>query len=69
MAVSTLDFSTFIDGGEAERRKFALGLRESLSQSGFVKLVNHRISNETVRQLFKYVGIHKQPFHFPQTTE
>jgi isopenicillin N synthase-like dioxygenase len=57
MALPTLDLSRFTDGSELERQKLASDLLASLSQHGFVKLVNHGIPDETVSKLFDWVRV------------
>ncbi|KAF4552920.1 Non-heme dioxygenase in morphine synthesis N-terminal-containing protein 3 [Elsinoe fawcettii] len=47
-----LDCSLYTDGTKTERRQFAKLLRASLEQHGFVKLIGHGISAESVEQLF-----------------
>ena len=49
MDLPTLDFSRFLYGSEEERFELAVALVDSLKSHGFVKLVNHGIREETVR--------------------
>ena len=55
MTRSTLDLSLFTHGNEVERQQLASNLLENLSQHGFVVLINHGISDSTVRKLFEWV--------------
>lgn len=55
MTLPTLDLSQFTDGSALERYQLASDLLASLSQHGFVKLVNHGISDEAVVKLFDWV--------------
>jgi isopenicillin N synthase-like dioxygenase len=57
MALLTLDLSRFTDGSELERQQLASDLLASLSQHGFVKLVNHGIPDEAVSKLFDWVRV------------
>ena len=57
MTRSTLDLSLFTHGSESERHQLALSLLENLSQHGFATLVNHGISDSTVRELFEWVRV------------
>ena len=49
MDLPTLDFSRLLYGFEEERFELAVALVDSLKSHGFVKLVNHGIGEETVR--------------------
>lgn len=53
--IRTLDFSRFLDGDCSTRSEFATQLVDCLSTVGFVKLKNHGISDEEIRQLFEMV--------------
>lgn len=55
MTLPTLDLSLFTNGSDTVRRKLASDLLDSLSHHGFVKLVNHGISEKTVSRLFEWV--------------
>ena len=55
MTLSTLDLAYYTDGDNAERQQLAERLLDSLSQHGFVKLVGHGISRETVNTLLTWV--------------
>jgi len=55
MALPTLDLSLYTDGHAVERQQLASQLLDSLSQHGFVKLVGHGVSRETVEELLKWV--------------
>ncbi|KAF9890774.1 hypothetical protein FE257_005643 [Aspergillus nanangensis] len=56
MTLETLDFSEFRLGGSEEKQNFSLKLLESFSQCGFVKLVNHGISDEEIEKLFDWAS-------------
>jgi isopenicillin N synthase-like dioxygenase len=56
MSLPRLDFSLFIAGDETERQKLALDLFASLAQHGFVRLVNHGITDTEVNRLFEWVS-------------
>jgi isopenicillin N synthase-like dioxygenase len=55
MTLPTLDLSRFTGGSTLERHQLASDLLASLSQHGFVKLVNHGISDKAVAKLFDWV--------------
>ena len=56
MTLPTLDLSLFASSKEIQRIQFASDLLDSLSLHGFVKLVNHGISDKTIDQLFEWVS-------------
>ena len=49
MDLPTLDFSSFYHGSEKERLKLAVDLENSFRNHGFVKLINHGIPEEIVK--------------------
>lgn len=51
----TLDGSKWLNGTEAERQEFANDLLHCLQRHGFAKLVNHGISDDEVRDLYRWV--------------
>lgn len=55
--VRTLDMSVLYEGSEAERLASAKGLFNCFAKQGFVKLVNHLISDATVEKAFEYVRL------------
>ena len=57
MSSPTLDLSRFTHGDDQERQQLATHLCASLSQHGFVKLVNHGVPDEAVSELFGWVCI------------
>ena len=57
MALPTLDLSHFTDGNATDRKSFESELLSSLSEHGFVKLVNHGITDEVACELFEWVNI------------
>lgn len=61
MTLPTLDLSLYTDGDKCERQRLASQLLESLSKHGFVKLVGHGISRETVNELLRWVWFSVAP--------
>ena len=59
MDLPTLDFSQFLYGSEQTRFAFAVALVDSFKCYGFVKLVNHGIAEETVRN--NLLGVLTEP--------
>lgn len=59
MTLPTLDLSLFTSGNASQQMQLVLDLLDSLSRHGFVKLVNHGISDQTVTQLFEWVRIQR----------
>jgi isopenicillin N synthase-like dioxygenase len=57
MTLPTLDLSRFTEGRDLERQQLASDLLASLSQHGFVKLVNHGLTDEAVSKLFDWVCV------------
>ena len=55
MTLPTLDLSLFTRGNASQQAQLASDLLQSLSRHGFVKLVNHGISDEAVADLFEWV--------------
>ena len=55
MAIPTLDLSLFTNGHDWERQQLAADLLESFTRHGFVKLVNHGVSDQEVSKLFESV--------------
>lgn len=55
MALATLDLSLFTAGNDSEKEAFATELSKGLGADGFVKIVNHGISDWTVRNIFEQV--------------
>lgn len=49
MDLPTLDFAQFLHGSEEKRVELAVALVNSFESHGFVKLINHGIQEETVR--------------------
>ena len=64
MSLPRLDFSLFLNGDESERQKLASELFASLSQHGFVRLVNHGIIDSEVNRLFQWVSLCSPPILF-----
>lgn len=55
MDVKTLDFSLFSNENPHEQQIFAKELVRTLSQLGFVKLVNHGIPESMLHEAFEWV--------------
>ncbi|THC88580.1 hypothetical protein EYZ11_011971 [Aspergillus tanneri] len=53
--IPTLDWADFTEGDIDKRITLAQGLVEGLKRFGFVKLVNHGLSDELIQQLFDEV--------------
>ncbi|UNI16129.1 hypothetical protein JDV02_002596 [Purpureocillium takamizusanense] len=53
MHLPTLDLSSFHHGSDAERKRLAEDLVQSFKDHGFVKLVNHGVPEDVVRQYMK----------------
>ncbi|KAL9002058.1 MAG: hypothetical protein Q9188_004992 [Gyalolechia gomerana] len=64
--IRTLDFSRFLDGDCSARSEFAKQLVDCLGGVGFVKLKNHGISDEDIRQVF---DMNKRFFDLPLTAK
>ena len=56
MTLPSLDLSLYTHGDAGQRHEFASELLGSLTDHGFVKLVKHGISDQRVRELFKWVS-------------
>ena len=55
MELPVLDFSAFSDGTSVQRKELCAALLHECKTFGFVKLVNHGISNEEIAALFSWV--------------
>ena len=53
--MTPLDLSLFTHGNGSERHRLASDLLKTLSQHGFVVLINHGVSDSTVEELFEWV--------------
>lgn len=51
----TLDFSKFYLGSDAERKTFSSQLVQSFHDHGFVKLINHGMTNEATSGFLRWV--------------
>ncbi|BAE56576.1 unnamed protein product [Aspergillus oryzae RIB40] len=56
--IPTLDWADFAEGDTDQRLKLAQGLVQGFKRFGFVKLVNHGLSDELIQQLFAEVSRH-----------
>lgn len=56
MSLATLDLSQYIDGSADGRIKFAKDLVSCLGKDGFVKLRNHGIPSQDVKEMFSWVS-------------
>lgn len=54
--VRTLDFADFLHGDANKQSKFCRELIACLSTVGFVKLVNHGLSDEELYEVFEWVN-------------
>ncbi|KAL3420095.1 hypothetical protein PVAG01_08594 [Phlyctema vagabunda] len=57
MAIPTLDISVLTKGTTEDKTKFSEELLRSLTRYGFVKFVNHGISEETATELFHWTRV------------
>lgn len=67
MDLPTLDFSQFLYGSEEKRFELAVALVDSFKSHGFVKLVNHGIREETVRDYLSGVWL-ENPYETVQAS-
>lgn len=51
----TLDFAKFMKGPDWMRKEVATKITDSFIKHGFVKIINHGISNEMVDGIFSWV--------------
>lgn len=56
MQVPTLDFSHFSNGNEAQKLAVSIALVESFSNHGFVKVINHGVSETSIGELATLVS-------------
>lgn len=56
MSPATLDVSQFISGSVDDRIKFARDLVSCLEKDGFVKLRNHGIPSQDIKEMFSWVS-------------
>ena len=68
MDLPTLDFSQFLYGSEEQRLELADALVNSFESHGFVKLINHGIPEETVKDYLSGVCIEKPRVAVPAST-
>jgi hypothetical protein len=54
---STVDASQFVSGTPTQQRAFAIELAESVRRCGFVKVINHGLSDELIDELFAWVSV------------
>ena len=59
--LKVLDASRFRSGTDADKRAFADELRQALTQNGFVKLINHGITADMVREVMSIVRLYLFP--------
>ncbi|KAH6649195.1 hypothetical protein BKA67DRAFT_539186 [Truncatella angustata] len=70
-----VDMSLFISGNRLERSRFADQLRDSLVKHGFVKVINHGISDSEVEEVFDWsekffqlpIDVKNQIVHLPSS--
>ena len=53
--IPSLDLSSYIDGDEAQRKKFSDELGRAFNDSGFVTITNHGVSQELIDKLYKNI--------------
>ena len=63
MTLPSLDLSLYTHGDAGQRQKFASELLGSLTDHGFVKLVKHGISDQRIRELFRWVSSWLPRYH------
>jgi isopenicillin N synthase-like dioxygenase len=55
MAVPTLDFAKYLHGSQEEKFELGVALVQGFKDFGFVKLVNHGLPEETVKDFLDLV--------------
>lgn len=65
MALPTLDFAKFVHGTQEEKIELGVSLVQSFEKFGFVKLLNHGIPEEVVKEYLDMVC----PYHIPMRNE
>lgn len=53
--IPCLDLNTYVNGSEAERKKFSDELGRAFNDSGFVTITNHGVSQELIDKLYKNI--------------
>lgn len=53
--IPCLDLGSYIDGTEAERKRFSDELGRAFNDSGFVTITNHGVSQELIDQLYQNI--------------
>jgi len=64
MDLPTLNFAKWSNGDASQRLEFANSLADSFKKHGFVKIINHGVPDEHIRELFGWV--HEFPFQYLQ---
>lgn len=59
-SLPTLDFSKFTHGSHIDQRKLGNALVKSFKDHGFVKLLNHGLSDATTEALLEFVRRFRQ---------
>ncbi|KAK8040745.1 oxidoreductase [Apiospora phragmitis] len=57
LTLPTLDVSKWLKGGESERQKFASEIFNVLKRHGFTKIINHGMSDDTLKEIYHWVSI------------
>lgn len=53
--IPCLDLGSYIDGNEAQRKKFSDELGRAFNDSGFVTITNHGLSQELIDKLYQHI--------------
>ncbi|MHA4893257.1 isopenicillin N synthase family dioxygenase [Pedobacter sp. PWIIR3] len=53
--IPSLDLSSYIDGNDAQRKKFSDELGRAFNDSGFVTITNHGVSQELIDKLYQNI--------------
>ena len=53
--IPVVDYSLFCEGDDEQRQRVGAELLQAFSNSGFVKIINHGITEEKIKDLFEWV--------------
>jgi isopenicillin N synthase-like dioxygenase len=53
--ISTIDFANFERGDTEQRKAIGTAITDAFQRQGFLRLINHGISRQTVEELFEWV--------------
>jgi hypothetical protein len=59
--IKVLDAQKWFSGNAQERQEFAQSLLEGFQTAGFVKLVNHGLSDKCIDEAFEWVSVPVKP--------